>query len=668
MDMLIVFTNFWHARGTNSMKPRLLLFCACVATVLVYWMGLFGPFLLDDLWNLKPVVQWHAGKASLYEAVFPQESLVSSRPLAMASFVLTTWLFGPDSFSFKFGNLIVHLACGITSWVVLRRILVRDACLANHAGLLATLVATIWLLHPLHVSTVLYSVQRMAQLSTLFTLAAVWCYLIARQQLEQHRDRAALLNLFIVFPLMVLLGVLSKQNAVVAPALCLIVEAVYFQGSGKRPRSLKAFFTLFLAVPAVAGLALLIAAPDRLLAGYAEWDFTLWQRLMTQSRALMDYIGMLVIPRGPLMGLYTDDFVVSQGLLSPLSTLFCILALIGITICAFVLRRRAPSILAGWLFFLVAHSVESTIVPLEMYYEHRNYLPSLGLFLATLGLLGLVISKVQTNFFSVKQLGWFATAGFILVLGVSTFGRVLIWKDMGGITAQAEIHHPKSRRLRSDMASEAVGRGDYDGALAALAHLLSSDNPRYRQVGNLGTFTIRCLRGDANPDTALLETAAKENLHKITTYEAQSFVRLTRTIKAKGCGSVRPAVAASYVKRILDSASSQPESAQPKWHSRTTLADLYASAEDWPAARQQAEISWEGSGHFPKVGASLTSLYVQEGNIAAARTILAEIRKRVAADDTGGQATLRMLQKSIDDANARAQSEPSASSRKKELQ
>ncbi len=639
------------------MKPRFSLFCVCVVTIVVYWAGLSGPFLFDDTWNLEPVVRWHAGKASLYEAVFPQESLVSSRPLAMASFVLTTWLLGPDSFSFKLGNLVLHLACGLLGWIVLRRVLLRDASLSNNAGLLATFAATVWLLHPLHVSTVLYSVQRMAQLSTLFTLAAVWCYLIARQQLEQSRDRAALLNLFVVFPLMVVLGVLSKQNAIVAPALCLVIEAIYFQSSGKRPRSLNAFFALFLALPAVAGIALFIAAPARLLAGYAEWDFTLWQRLLTQSRALVDYIGMLLIPRGPLMGLYTDDFVVSQSLLSPPSTLICTLSLIGITVGAFALRRRAPSILAGWLFFLVSHSVESTILPLEMYYEHRNYLPSLGLFLAVVGLLGLVTSKIQTNVFSIKQLGWLAAAGFILVLGVSTLGRVLIWQDMGGIMAQAEIHHPNSRRLRFEISSQAIERGDYAGALASMKHLIAGDDPRHRQLGNLSTFTIQCLRGDTNPDTALLQAAATENLPKVTTYEAQSFVRLSRTIRAKGCGSVNPAVAARYLERIVDSAASQPESAQPKWHSRATLAEIYITAKDWPAARKQAEMAWEGSGHFPKVGALLTSIYVQEGNIAAARATLDQTRRRVTADDTAGQATLQMLEKMIERVQARTSPE-----------
>ncbi|MCY0536413.1 hypothetical protein, partial [Klebsiella pneumoniae] len=56
-------------------------------------------------------------------------------------------------------------------------------------------------------------------------------------------------------------------------------------------------------------------------------------------------------------------------------------------------RKRAPSIPAGWFFFLVAHLVESSFLPLEMYYEHRNYLPSFGLLLAATGLLEILLRR-----------------------------------------------------------------------------------------------------------------------------------------------------------------------------------------------------------------------------------------------------------------------------------
>ena len=146
------------------MLPRLVLLLALLATVASYWTGLHGPFLFDDPGNLEPVRLWLAGKLSLAEVILPQPSLIYSRPVSMASFVLTALISGDSGFGFKLGNLLVHLACGVLGYAVLRQALRLDARLAQHASLLAALIAAIWLLHPLHASTVLYAVQRMAQL------------------------------------------------------------------------------------------------------------------------------------------------------------------------------------------------------------------------------------------------------------------------------------------------------------------------------------------------------------------------------------------------------------------------------------------------------------------------------------------------------------------------
>lgn len=633
-------------------KPRLIVLLALLLTTAIYWPGLSGPFLFDDSWNLEPLRLWHAGQASWQEVVFPQASLVFSRPVSMASFMLTTLAFGADSFSFKLGNLILHLACGLLGWAVVRHAFARDARLAAHAELLAALVATFWLLHPLHVSTVLYAIQRMAQLSTLFTLAAVWVYLVARQQWIAGRSGPAWLNLFVAFPLLLVLGVLSKQNAAVAPVLCLVLELAYFNRQSRHGRSVHVFFGIFLALPALLAGGLLLLAPQRLLAGYAEWDFSLWQRLLTQPRVLMDYIGMLLIPRGPLMGLYTDDFTVSQGLLSPVTTLLSILAVVGISVMAVLVRKKAPSVMAGWFFFLVAHGVESTFLPLEMYYEHRNYLPSLGLLLAVFGLIAL-IPDFKTNTLSPRKLGLVAAVGFAALLAVATLGRVLIWQDMEGITRQAVAHHPQSLRLHFDLSAKALERGDFEGALAPMQQLAASGNPRYRQLGKLSTFTIQCLRGDPVISLDSLEQAAAENLPRLTTYEAQSFMRLSRTSRTSGCGGVEVETIADYLVRILDAAAGQPETAQPKWYSRSVVAEMYAHVGAWAAAKAQAELAWKGSRQDPRTGALLASIYIQTGELESARAVLDKLDVSIKATDKGGQAALERLRKQLATATAK---------------
>lgn len=637
------------------MLPRLVLLLALLVSVAVYWTGLNGPFLLDDPSNLEVIRLWLKGKVLLAEAILPQPSLIYSRPVAMASFVLNALVFGDSGFGFKLGNLLVHLACGVLGYAVLRRVLRQDARLALHASLLAALITAIWLLHPLHVSTVLYAVQRMAQLSALFTLAAVWVFLVARQQLAAGPTRAAQLNLFISFPALLLLGVLSKQNAAIAPAICLALELAYF-GKNTRPgATVRNFFTVFLALPALAVAGILLLAPRRLLATYDEWDFTLPERLLTQARALVDYIGMLLLPRGPRMGLYTDDFVVSHGLLSPPSTLWCILALAGVSALAVVVRKRAPSVFAGWFFFLAAHAVESGFLPLELYYEHRNYLPAFGLFLAVAGLLALV-PAFKTNVLAPRKLGLLAVGGLALVLALATHGRALVWRDIGTIAQLGAATHPDSMRAQFDVSYWALWRKDYPTAIAAMNRLMASENPRNRQMGQLSLVAINCTRGENADSPALLRQAASANLPRLTIYESQAFGRLQLISDAHDCSPLTRGEITDALQRILDSAASQPETASPKYAARYYLAILYASNGQWQAARKNIELAWHG-GRDLKTGAFLAKVCLHEGDLECMQQAITELEKIIRPFDKQGQAELADLKQLLAEERGKAQPE-----------
>ncbi|WP_457095438.1 hypothetical protein [Lysobacter sp. P5_B9] len=626
----------------------MILLIALLSTAALYWSGLGGPFIFDDRWNLEPVRLWLAGDASLPEVLFPYPSVVFSRPVSMGSFALSAWLTGDTSFSFKLGNLIVHLACGVMGYVVLRRVLALDSRLTNRAPLLAALVAALWLLHPLHVSTVLYAVQRMAQLATLFTLLAIWVYLLARQQLDAGRTRIACLNLFVSFPLLVALGVLAKQNAAAAPLLCLVLELA----RGTRPphvrNALGAFFGIFVALPALATAALLALAPQKLLAGYAEWDFTLWQRLLTQPRALVDYIGMLLLPRGPQMGLYTDDFPISTGLLSPPSTLLAIGLLLAISVIAIGLRRRAPAVFAGWFFYLAAHGVESGFLPLEMYYEHRNYLPGFGLLLAVAGLLALV-PDFRTNLLTPRKLGLLAAGGLAVMLAVATLGRVLVWQDFGTIAQLGVKTHPDSLRARFDVSRWALQNQNYPAAVEQMRYLIASDNPRHRQLGQLSLVVINCMRGDNTGSRDLLRQAAAANLPRLTTFETQAFMRFAGYLDKGDCGDISMREIATALSQILDSAEAQPDSANPVWFARFALAQILARDGQAQRARDQLAKAWEG-GRDKKVGVFYARMLLLRGETVAAAHVIGELDGLIRNYDKQGNAQLADLKRLLGEA------------------
>jgi protein O-mannosyl-transferase len=564
----------------------------------------------------------------------------------MASFMLTSWLGGIDSFPFKLGNLLIHLLCGILIWRLGRHAFRLDSRLQPHAELLAVLLTAFWLLHPLHVSTVLYAVQRMAQLSTLFSLAAALLYVSARLKLDAGTTRPALIQLFVGVPVLVIAGILSKQNAAVTPLLCLALEIAYFQQRRHRHRTVLAtFYGLFLAAPALAMGAILLLRPQSLLAAYAEWDFTLAQRLLTQPRALWDYIGMLVLPQGSRMGLYTDDFLVSTSLFSPPTTLLAVAALIGVSAFAIAVRKRAPSVFAGWLFFLGAHGVESTFLPIEMYYEHRNYLPSAGLLMALVGLTALVPKTVRTNTFTLRQLGLAGCAGFVLMLAVATLGRVLVWQDVNGISQQAIRFHPNSLRANFDAGDLAVARHDFEYHRQLMLRVAQSPDPRHRRMARMELVYVNCQIGIGG-NRALMEQVVSERLPQITVVETYSLMRLLDVSRHRECGDIGRFDLARHVQQLVDAAIAQPESATPKWTARFLLAQLYVSADQWPAALEQAELAWQG-GQDKKVGVFLSMAYAQQGDLSEARRMLALVEPRVPAYDRGGQAALARLRSQI---------------------
>lgn len=628
----------------SRLAPVLVLIAVFV-TAAVYWAGLKGPFIFDDGYALEPIAAWSRGETSWQDVVFGDASLLFARPIAMASFLLTTWLGGPDSFSFKLGNLVVHLLCGLLVWRIGRHAFALDKRLEKHADLLAVLLTAFWLLHPLHVSTVLYSVQRMAQLSTLFTLAAVAVYLNARRVLDTGAVRKAWVLLFVAFPLMVVAGLLSKQNAAVAPLLCLVFELAYFQGWRARRGTLGVFYGMFLLVPGAAAVLLFALHPQKVLAGYQEWDFTLGQRLLTQPRALMDYIGMLLFPRGPRMGLYTDDFPISTGLASPPATWMAIAALAGVSAGAIALRKRAPTLFAGWFFFLGAHVVESTFLPIEMYYEHRNYLPSVGLLMALLGCAALVPSTLRFNVLTPRQLGLGAATGFVLVLGVATLGRVLVWQSMDGILVQALRFHPHSLRANFDAADLAASRGDYATHNALMQRLIASDDPRNRQMGRYELVAGNCRTGQGG-NRVLMEAAVAERSPRITVMDSYAYMRLSSASRSADCGDVDRFAIAAYLERVLDAAAGQPETARPKWMARYLLAEMYSSAGHWTQATRQAELAWKAS-QDNKVGVFLARAYANTDRLDEASRMLALMQTRVPAHDTPGQSALSSLRATI---------------------
>ena len=486
--------------------PQLIVLLAVVACVPLYWPGLYGSFIFDDLPNLGMLQQWLAGNVGWTTVVFENLAGPLGRPLSMATFLADAAIWGMNPFGFKLVNVVLHAAIGVVIFILLGKITRRDRHLRDHAMLISAVITAIWLLHPLQVGTVLYIVQRMAMLSTLFMLLALLAYMTGREQIECGRHRRGALWLFVGVPLLTVLAALAKENGLLALALCGVLEWVYFRPAEgqRRAASVRHFVIWLVLAPVVAGLLLLLLRPELLLADYGNRPFTLLERLLTQTRVLFDYSGKLLLPIGNQFSFMRDDYTISTGLFSPWTTAVSVAGWLLIVGLALRLRTVLPAFTAGIGLFLVGHAMESSVFPLMMYFEHRNYLPAVGLFLAVAGLLVTGWRALAGRMDHPQTL---VKAGLVLLLATlmfATYGRALIWQTKELLVLQSLQNYPESSFVRAEMASLEMNRPIPDVAAARehFAYLTNSERMDVRMKGELGLIQIDCfVEGEVAPES-----------------------------------------------------------------------------------------------------------------------------------------------------------------------
>ncbi|MEK6806977.1 MAG: hypothetical protein AABY95_10070 [Pseudomonadota bacterium] len=440
-------------RATQTAGLALPLMAACVA---VYFQGLFGGFLLDDYENIVNNPSLSLVDGSTYRwlaAALSSDSGMLRRPVSMLSFGLNHYLFGMDPIAFKAVNLGVHLLCGLLVYGLSLRLLpfltpsgaVSGKSLKNHRNL-AFFVTALWVLHPLHVSGVMYIVQRMNQLAALFVLAGLYCY--ASGRLRMLRGESGLLVAVSGLLVFGLLAMFSKENGALILAYAFVIEAICFRFRGPRSgtaRDIRVCFVLFLALPILAMAGFIATHFEWLTGGYAARNFTLPERLLTEPRILLHYLYWIFVPLPSLMGLYHDDIPLSTGLLSPPSTVAVLVFFMALVLLAWKTRVRWPGIVFALAWFLAGHAMESTILPLELVFEHRNYLPMAGVLLGT--------CAAASSYIPVQQDLRVVTALCILMLAGlagATALRNHSWRSPQTLAMDTARNHPQSPRSLYD--------------------------------------------------------------------------------------------------------------------------------------------------------------------------------------------------------------------------
>ena len=437
-----------------SKRSGLVAFFTVIVTLLSYLIfvqGVNDHFYFDDHINLNALeeVQGESADWVISNYILRNSSGPLGRPISMAAFLVDDNSWPSQAGDFKRTNIKIHLVIGLlVFWL---SFLVLEARGSRHSAVFAAFVSLFWLFNPLHISTLYYPVQRMAQLATLFSVLSLTFYVKARLA-DSVRHTFKLVSWLIGAGLSGLAALFSKENAAVLPLLLLVLDR-FLVRQGGLPWSnaviKRAVITGLIASSLfVLGYIIFSAVNAGFFEQYSRRDFSPFERLLTQPQIILYYLKELFLPSLYTPGIYYDHWEPIRSILDSSPYVIALLAIICVSVWLY---------LRGWysglalLFYFAAHIIESTALNLELVFEHRNYLPSI--------FLGLVFVDIVRLLKAGRFYRGLALSFPVVMMAVIAFARAGLWSDRVEHSLYLASANPGSVRSNVELNNALVSKG-----------------------------------------------------------------------------------------------------------------------------------------------------------------------------------------------------------------
>ena len=375
-------------KGRSFPFHHLIAIALIAGVALVAYSNTFHvPFQFDDRSNItqNPNVQIKVFTWDRLEQMVKNTYKESIRVFSYFTLALNYYFGGLNVFGYHLVNFLIHIGAGaFLYWFLL--LTFNLPSLKEKYGPISYKVALfsslIFISHPIQTQSVTYIVQRMASMAGMFYLLSMVLYIKGR--LSTGRLRVFYFGGMV---LSYLLGVFSKENVAILPLFVALYEFYFFQNFDLSPKGKKILFALLGALFAL-GVFGFIVWGERYIQVIKEGfqyraslpsPFTMWERVLTQSRVVLYYLTLLVFPYPSRLNL-DYDFPVSKTIFDPPTTLISILIIAGLIGYSIWTAKKRPVLSFCILWYFGNLVIESSIFPLEMVYEHRLYLPSVGPF------------------------------------------------------------------------------------------------------------------------------------------------------------------------------------------------------------------------------------------------------------------------------------------------
>lgn len=435
-----------HSEKTSPyLRELFVILVLAAAIVVLYSHTLDSPIMFDDWAHIEgnphiriTSLDWQ----SIKQAAF--DSPLHTRPVANVSLALNYYFHQYALPGYHLVNMIIHFLTGIILYFLIKTTfnLPSQRLQFDSPGWLPFMATLIWLVHPLHIQSVTYIIQRMNSMASMFFVLTLLLYVKAR--LANTRGWK-----FLFFSSSVLAGLLAlgtKENAATLPLFILLYEWFFLQDLKVAwlKKMVLPVLTVGLVITVICFFYLGVQPIAAIKASYGTRDFTMYERVLTEFPVVLFYLSLLFFPYPGRLNL-DHDFTVSSSLFNPPITIVSMAILISFFVLAVSLARKQRLLSFCILWFLGNLVIESSVLGLEIIFEHRTYLPSM---MAVLGVVVIVGRLLHKNWLQV------AVSTMVVVLfSVWTYQRNTVWQDEVILRRDSVAKSPNKPRTHAILAN-----------------------------------------------------------------------------------------------------------------------------------------------------------------------------------------------------------------------
>jgi protein O-mannosyl-transferase len=384
-------------------------------------------------------------------------------PLTTICHMLDCQLYGLWAGGHHLTSVLLHSACAVLLFLLL-----LDMTGAMWRG---AFVAAVFAIHPLRVESVAWVAELKDVLSGLFFMLTLWAYLRYARNPKSGRGYAMVVLWFA-------LGLMSKPMLVTTPFVLLLLDywpLGRLQNASQFPSLLREKLPL-LALSALS-CAATVFAQRKAIEPMTRSPLSL--RVGNALVAYVVYLGKLIYP-SQLAVFYP----LPKGGSEPWQVMDACLLLAGLTAGAYLLRRREPFLLVGWLWYLgmLVRVIGILQVGSQAYADRYTYLPQIGLCIAGTWMAADWAGRRRCR---CAPLGGVAVV-ILCVLLVAASYQTSLWRDSETLWTQTLERTRDNYVAHNNLGLTLAEQGRTDEAIAHFREALRIDPGYAKARYNLG--------------------------------------------------------------------------------------------------------------------------------------------------------------------------------------